>query len=245
MASQPIRAVFFDLGDTLVHYGDADRRRLFMRGAQRTYALWAARQSRMPGFRRYYLHQWHALRWGLLKVMVMRRDVYAMRYLRRACRKLALEAPEAFFSELTWQWYQPLVEVATIEAETHGMLDDLRAAGYTLGIISNTFVPGFALDRHLGQLGLIDYFPHRVYSCDVGLRKPGRRIFRAALDAAGSAADEAVFVGDVFKTDICGARNAGLHAVWKRRPDCQPDEQSLQIRRLGELPAVIERIQGN
>ena len=40
--------------------------------------------------------------------------------------------------------------------------------GLRLGIVSNTFSPQGALDQHLDAEGILEFFPVRVYSCDVG-----------------------------------------------------------------------------
>lgn len=238
------RAVLFDFGDTLVHFGRVDRRALFEKAAWRTYKMWARRQRRMPGWQRYYLHQAFSLRWGFLKTMLLRRELDAIRYMRRACRKLWLQAPQEFFEELAWQWYKPLAEIAEVDPLLPETLDALRERGYELAVVSNTFVPGSVMDRHLRELSLIDRFPVRVYSSDVGYRKPDRRIFEVALERLGVSANAATFVGDLPETDIDGARRAGLTAVWMNRDgEATVGARSgvRQIHRITELPAMLEQ----
>ena len=101
--SGKIRAVLFDLGDTVLHFGRVDRDALFKQAAERTYGLWAERQQRMPDFKRYYLHQWFAMRWGYFRMRLLGREKDAMWSIRRACRKLWLTAPEEFYRELAWE----------------------------------------------------------------------------------------------------------------------------------------------
>lgn len=241
-----LRAILFDLGDTIIQYGPIDKRALFRQAAQRTYNLWAQRQRRMPGYRRYYLHQWFAMYWGLFKQMLLRREMDAQRYIERACRKLWLEGNHAFFRQLMHTWYSPLKEVGTIEPGTRSMLRQLHRMGYKLGLVSNTFVPGHVLDAHLEQLGLLRFFPHRIYSCDVRYRKPDRRIFQLALDAVGVAANEAVFIGDNLHADVYGARRAGLLSIWKRPPHVTAipptSLDAPRIDRLTDLPPLLEQL---
>src|SRR5690606_38948955 len=136
-----------------------------------------------------------------------------------------------------WNWYLPLAEQATLEPGTHETLQRLRDGGYRMGLISNTFVPGFVLDRHLARLSLLEYFPVRVYSCDVGYRKPDPRIFQIALDRIGVGPDEAVFIGDSPTADILGARQASIYPIWKRPPhQAGTTLDALTISRLAELP---------
>ncbi len=243
-----LRAILFDLGDTVIQFGPIDRAALFRRAAQRTYRMWAARQQRMPDFRRYYLHQWFAMYWGFFKQMLLRREMNAERSIRRACRKLWLQGNAAFYRQLMHAWYSPLAEIATIEPGTRQVLRQLRDQGYQLGLVSNTFVPGHVLDAHLEQLDLLQYFPHRIYSCDVRYRKPDRRIFHAALDRIGVAAPQAVFIGDNLHADIFGARRAGLLPIWKRpmhiRHHRLPNDNTPRIDRLIELPPLLDRVRG-
>lgn len=44
--------------------------------------------------------------------------------------------------------------------------------------------------------------------------KPARRAFGAALEALRIPPGEAVYVGDDWRNDICGARDAGLQPIW-------------------------------
>jgi FMN phosphatase YigB (HAD superfamily) len=57
----------------------------------------------------------------------------------------------------------------------------------------------------------IRYFPERIYSCDVGASKPGLKIFRAAIRAAGVPAKQILFVDDIQK-NVLAARRLGLKA---------------------------------
>ena len=66
----------------------------------------------------------------------------------------------------------------------------------------------------LGLTGAVDLL---VTSEEVGVAKPGREIFRAALARAGARAREAVMVGDSWSSDVVGARRAGIRPVWFNR----------------------------
>lgn len=240
-----LHAVLFDFGDTLVRFGPINRHQLFERGARRTYRMWAARQQRMPDWRRYYLHQWFAFHWYGVKTLLLRRELDALRVIRRACQKLWLADSAEFFDELMWNWYRPLVDVSQVEPGTHDVLQQLQSAGYKLGIISNTFVPGFVLDRHLEQLGLLHYFPTRIYSCDVGWRKPDRRIFQHTLDRMNVPADRALYIGDLLHVDIEGARRAGLHAALRvntpgESPSPQLPADVASLTSIHQLPALLD-----
>lgn len=69
----------------------------------------------------------------------------------------------------------------------------------------------------LRALGLEDRFHAVIVSGEVGVAKPDRAIFEAALDAIGARPDQAWHVGDNPIVDVAGARAAGLTAVWLNR----------------------------
>ena len=89
------------------------------------------------------------------------------------------------------------------------LLQDLRRAGYRLGIISN-----FDLRLHdiLRQVGVLDLFEQIVVSSQVGAEKPSPRIFEEALRRFAVEPVELLHVGDEEKADGDGARALGIQA---------------------------------
>ncbi len=107
---------------------------------------------------------------------------------------------------------------------------------YVLGLLSN----GNTMPE---QLGLERAFRFFVFSEQVGVRKPDRRIFRHAAALADCAPQECIYVGDRPEDDVMGAVRAGWHAVWLNR-NSKPwplvsHEPHLQIRDLTELPDLL------
>lgn len=93
-------------------------------------------------------------------------------------------------------------------------LQTLKAAGVRLGIICDVgLTPSTALRRVLDQYGVLGLFDHHSFSDDVGVYKPDPFIFAHALAGLGATADEAAHVGDLRRTDVAGARDAGWTAV--------------------------------
>ena len=86
-------------------------------------------------------------------------------------------------------------------------LDDMRATGVKVAIISNS--EGM-LDRLFADLGVLQHFDLVVDSGKVGIEKPDPRIFQVALERFGVPAARALHLGDMFATDILGARAAGI-----------------------------------
>ena len=93
----------------------------------------------------------------------------------------------------------------------------LRAAGYRLGILSNTCEPHWDYVSR-GRFAIIaKYFDPCVLSYRVGAMKPERKIFEAASEAAGMAPEELLFLDDQ-PANVDGARAAGLDAVLYTSP---------------------------
>ena len=210
-----VKGILFDLGDTILDFGVLDTRGLFVRGARLAYRRLQELNQPVPPFRAFHRTQLRAVRFHYFLSRVRRREFNSLNLLRRQCRKMGQEVTPEQLLELAWLHYWPLSRCATVEGGVHELLAELRDEGLKLAIVSNTFVPGEVLDRHLEMLGLLEFFSERIYSCDVHYRKPDGRIFRMALERAGIEASEAIFVGDSLVADIRGARRAGMTAVLK------------------------------
>ena len=88
----------------------------------------------------------------------------------------------------------------------------LRGAGIPTALICDTgFTPARCVRDALSYHGL--ELDHYFFSDEVGIPKPHPPIFRAALEATGAAPADAVHIGDLRRTDVAGARGAGMAAV--------------------------------
>jgi putative hydrolase of the HAD superfamily len=91
------------------------------------------------------------------------------------------------------------------------MLREL-AASHRLAVVSNTHSPTL-VPRHLDRMGVAGLFETVVLSVDLGLRKPHPAVYRRALDDLGTAAADAVFIGDSYGPDYAGPRRHGMRAL--------------------------------
>lgn len=94
-------------------------------------------------------------------------------------------------------------------------LQHVRRAGAQVVIVTNNVVR--EQRQKLAGCGLTDYVDVLVTSEEVGVAKPDKRIFDAALAAVGARPASAVMFGDAWATDIEGARAAGIRPVWFNR----------------------------
>ncbi len=71
----------------------------------------------------------------------------------------------------------------------------------------------------IDRIGLGHFFDARAVAHQVGVGKPHRRIFDHACEQAGVVPSRVLHLGDDLELDVHGARAAGMHAAWLRRPD--------------------------
>ena len=238
-----IDGILFDLGDTLLDFGQVDVTRLFQAGGKLAYQWLKQRDKPLPPFRRYLRRQLLSIRWNYLLSRLTGREFSSLKLMIRLCRRMGLDLDHDEALHLAWLWYEPLSKIASIEPGLSQTLAQLRDAGLTLGLISNTFIPGEVLDRHLAREGLLELLPRRVYSCNVGRRKPGRAIFVHALQQAGLQADRTLFVGDSLRADVKGANKAGLLSVLKDPQGRHARSQIVprhRIARIADLKDIVK-----
>lgn len=103
--------------------------------------------------------------------------------------------------------------------DTLPALRDLAGRGYALGVISNW---ESWLHRLLDQAALRPLLAQVIVSAAVEIEKPDPRIFRLAVDATGLRPGQIAYVGDNPLVDAAAARDAGLVPILVRRDDAAP-----------------------
>ncbi len=110
--------------------------------------------------------------------------------------------------ELGWEphtWTDPAVAP---------MLEDLRARGLKVGLLSNTLWTREHHEYVLARDGILDFFDGAVYSSEIPWTKPHPESFFAAMRAIDVEEPAGcVFVGDRPFDDIHGAKAVGMRAV--------------------------------
>lgn len=121
--------------------------------------------------------------------------------------------------ELLEEWerqYWEKVEIGTrLFPETEDVLAKL-ASVHGLALITNT-EGRQERDKHRIKLfpQLERFFRVVIVAGESGVpTKPHRTPFMLCLERMGASADEAIYVGDDWRIDICGARDAGIQPIW-------------------------------
>ena len=119
----------------------------------------------------------------------------------------------------------------------------IKSAGLKTGLISNAGITAApVLRRMLAGYGLSPHLDVLVFSDELELAKPDRRVFEHALAGLGIEAGEAAFVGDSPHNDIFGAQAAGLLAVQVGDRDHDVIRPDARIERLGDLLPTLRRL---
>ena len=91
----------------------------------------------------------------------------------------------------------------------------LKNMGIKNAIVTNITPELLELQKKkVAQLGFAHLFDAVIYSAQLGIHKPDKGIYDHAAKALGVENCQCLFVGDDPNTDIAGALNAGMEAVW-------------------------------
>lgn len=95
------------------------------------------------------------------------------------------------------------------------LLAHLDERGIALAIVSNN--TRAEQEAKLRRISFFNYFSAIVVSGDHQVAKPDPALFAVALRKLGVAAEDCVHVGDNWDSDVCGASAAGIRCVWLNR----------------------------
>ncbi|MFF3513353.1 HAD family hydrolase [Streptomyces sp. NPDC002573] len=236
-----IKAVVWDVDDTLFDYTAADR--AGMRGHLATEGLLAGFggvEQALDRWRRITDLQWARYAAGEVSFEGQRRDRVRV----FLDRPLSDDEADAWFRryrdhyEAAWALFPDVLPVL-----------DALAASHRHAVLSNSSV--HIQEYKLRTLGVRDRFEAVLCAAELGVSKPDARAFRAACDALGLTPRQVAYVGDHPEIDGRGAAEAGLLSVWIDRagvrvvtdgePAARLEEPAglHRIASLDELPAVL------
>jgi len=244
--SEPIEAVLFDYGHTLIYFDERPHSTLLSAYEQVNRLLATTLEREVPAA------QVLIERVSQVVDDEIQRDYAAGRpeeveiaaIYDSALRGLGLELEPDLIErvmELEQEGWLNSVHVGPDVVETLGTL---RRHGLRLGLVSNAAYRPRLMKQQLAALGLLPYFDGVTFSSEVGVRKPHPEIFTDALRKIGIEPGRALFVGDRVREDIQGPQRLGMRAVLTRewRQEDDPGVADSVIQRLGELPAVVTRL---
>jgi HAD superfamily hydrolase (TIGR01549 family) len=126
------------------------------------------------------------------------------------------QAPDVQLLE-TWEteYWEKVKAHTSIFPETLSVLKRLSSE-YQLGLITNTQGQQRFGNHRFSQFPELEtYFQVIIVAGENGIPpKPDAQPFKLCLQKLKIDPSEAVYIGDDYRIDICGATDAGLHAVW-------------------------------
>lgn len=115
-----------------------------------------------------------------------------------------------------------------------------------IGLISDSGTsPGRVTRMILDDYGILKFFNVTIFSDEVGYCKPDEVGFRAALEALGVKPEEALHVGDLIKNDIRGAKKTGMLTAWLKTGEQEylpEDAPDYIIMSLSEVIGIVETL---
>jgi putative hydrolase of the HAD superfamily len=226
--SPALRAVFLDVGDTLMRASPSWEHIYAMAFAE--YGIEVDIEALRDALRKAYHHGGWGMEGGFhpTEETSFQRTVQIDQI---ALGELGLgPMPETFFRRLSELFL--LTSSWHIFPDVEPALDALKSRGLILGVVSNWV---WSLPELLHSLKLVAHFDFIAASARVGYEKPHPEIFRYALQEAGVDAAEAIHVGDHVDADVVGAREVGISPVLVDRRGRYPAE---------EVPAGVPVIAG-
>jgi putative hydrolase of the HAD superfamily len=126
-----------------------------------------------------------------------------------------------------------------------GVFDTLSelSSNYNIGLISDTGItPGRIIREVLNDYSILGFFDVTVFSDETGYYKPHPIAFKTALSYLDCFPINAVHVGDLLATDIKGAVEYNMRAVWIRDPQTMNPGEVLPDYEISEIPEILDVI---
>ena len=232
----PVKAVLFDLDDTLLDHQHCNR--IGLAAVQQKYQCW--REKPLEELERENLRLLNDLHDKFL------RGIYSLDQARveRFSKLFALcdqEVTHAVATTASTYFRQAYLAARRPVCGVIPLLNRLRP-DVKIAVVTNNLVAeqqdklrACSLER------LIDVL---VVSEEAGFVKPDPAIFEVALNRLQCRAEEAVMVGDLWDVDILGAYRAGIRAIWFNRygATCPDPTIATEINSFEPLEMVLDLV---
>lgn len=226
----PIKAIFFDIGDTLV-FDDPPLRERFALAAGAVGT--ALDEARLPA----------AFRAG--EAYAVGRYVEGIPWdapdsMREAVARMWLVLGHPPPEDAAWSALGTALAAVPFARYVHpgalDLLQELRRRGFTVGAISDweTTLPGL-----LAELGIAPLLDALAVSALVGVTKPDPRLFQEALRQADAAPETSLHIGDWYELDVAGARAAGMSTLLFDHPSRCPDADCPRVQTFDALAQYL------
>jgi len=232
-----IKAIFFDMDNTLVHLPDFSSEQFFKETLKKLGISVEIEQIRQAY---QSLDDW--VKQNLSDYTCWNREIF-VEWNRRLLENLGVKEGVKILAEKVEDRWENLPQEAgeRLYPEVPYILDSLFKNGFLLGVVSNR--RSELIRKSVDMHGIAHYFRCLVSPQDANAPK-GKldgQMWGLALSAVGVAASEAAHVGDSYTHDVVGARKAGLLPIMIDREGRYGEVDCLKIRNLKELFKILEQ----
>ena len=248
-----IKAITFDLWDTIVH-DDSDepkRAKLGLRSkkAERRHLLWQALDRESPIDAAAVTLAYDVADAAFNKVWHDQHITWPIGdRLQVALKGLGRTLPPASFAALVAAHEE--MEVAIRPDLVPGVAEALAAlhGRYRTAIVSDAIVsPARCLRQLLASYDVARHFDGFAFSDEVGHSKPHRSMFESAARQMGVELEEMVHIGDRDHNDVKGPQRLGMKAILftaTRAADRDRTSADAICGSYADLPAIVDRLAG-
>lgn len=132
--------------------------------------------------------------------------------------------------------------LAAVPDRTLSTLDELRAAGWRIGLVSNVTSES---PQRWRESALPPYFDAAAFSSELGVAKPEAGIYLAACEALEAPPQECVYVGDGADHELSGAAQLGMYVVrTTEHADSDPSWTGPTIATISDLIPLLNGLPG-
>lgn len=199
-----IQSILFDFGQTLVDSANGFRQ--------------AEKQAEIKIFSDLGLQSWAAflVNYRQVRQDYHERSIFSRQSIWQTVYARYDQQPEPGFLAAAERDYWRTVRSKTkLFPEAKAVLEKL-ASGYRLALITNTQGLGGRANHRISHFPELESFFEITIIAGEGdiPAKPSPEPFLRCLAALGIEPREAIYVGDDWEIDICGARAVGIHPIW-------------------------------
>ena len=232
-----LKAVFLDLGDTLVHL-DRPWEDVFNANLQELYNYLTTRgmEQDFQRFSEAFVMQFSdaSTRANLHKIEVPMEEIIS-----NALNECGLPVPDTDLPmKAMIAFFGPEIEAWQVYPDTIETLAALTEMGYKMGVISNA-KSDWAVHAILKRRDLDKFFETIVSSAALKIRKPRPEIFTQALNALDVKPPDAVFVGDSMEADVEGSKKMGMRSIHLLRKPMEGNHRTNPDARVTSLAEAL------
>jgi FMN phosphatase YigB (HAD superfamily) len=225
-----IQAIVFDFGQTLVDSADGFRTAEKEAQQKASVALGPVEGEAFLKVYREIRSRFHA-----------RSDFSRKRILEAVFRHYGREPNTALLEQWENEYWERIKTMTRIFPEAEAVLTVLGGR-YRPALITNAQGQTETGKHRLGNYPeLMRFIEVNVVAGEGGIpAKPDPLPFRLCLDQLGIAPDEAVYVGDDWRIDVCGSEAVGMHPVWLQHRSLQRNWP--QVKTTAPVIDTLERL---